>query len=586
MQRSHPTPIRHIATAAITVFALLVAPSCGGGNSSEGPADSASPADEQAGSKNESIWGVAPSSATSKTPATWLPSMAGAGVTTVRNFHAAPNDDQLTPITAAGMTVVGFLMWSTAANRPGADWTLPVDDLDGWRAYVTDQVKRYKGKVKYWEIWNEPPNFTKDTSPASYGKVVAAAYDAAKAADPSVQLGLAAKSNHVNYLAEAIAAGAADKFDFVTLHPYETAELLPQGWEGQFMSIVPRVRQMLEVMNPAKASVPLWFTEIGISAAPPAERGLGPQGQADALIKIYTMAFAQGVARLYWFEPRDSEGLQMGLTTADGTRRPAWSAMRGLKAALGATPRYVGWTQPDNAWYGFVFRGPQGVVLSAWSRAGESTTLRLGSEVRVVNPRTGASTTTRTPSITDAPILLIAPNGSNQARKWLDEAQANDGKTFPWNGDHSASTSVQLEPGAKPAGVFMKNPPPTTVVNGVAEASLEGTIGACFAVDPTFLSYAYKTTPIRISATVRGHGIGKPGFFLLYESGAPIASTDVNNLRQADGGSFDIQGTSVQQKTWTVPDARFIGLYGYHFCFYSPSLEQSHFSVQRVTVSR
>lgn len=528
----------------------------------------------------ESPWGVAPSAALSYNPDAWLPAMADAGITTVRGFHSAPNADGLTPITAAGMSVVGFLQWSS-----GPVYALPANDLRGWHRYVTAQVRRYKGRVKYWEVWNEPPNFTADQSPLSYAKVVAVAFDAAKAVDPNVQIGLAAKSNHVNWLAESIAAGAAGKYDFVTLHPYEVASLLPQGWEGQFMAIAPRVRAMLRDKDPDKAAVPVWFTEIGFNAATPAADGVGPQRQGDALAKIYTMALAQHVARTYWFDPSDSEGLTMGLTTADGTRRPAWHALRSLNTHLGARPRYVGWTQPGNAYYGFVFRGPQGVALSAWTRAGQPAVLTLASDVTVVDPRTGTTTTSRTPTLTDAPAILVAPAGSAQARQWLSEAAASSGKPFPWNGDHSASASVQLTAGAMPKGVFMKDAPVATVVNNTPEFNLEGRNGPCFAVDPAFLPL-YAATPIRITVVLRGHGNGDPGFNLRYESDALIASADGNGLVPSGEGWFRVVGTSFHEKTWSVPNARFVGMYGYNFCLDSDGPAHSQFSIRQVTVSR
>jgi len=524
-------------------------------------------------------WGVAPSAALTYNPEAWLPAMAEAGAASVRGFHSTPDLDRSTPITSAGMSVVGILQWSS-----GGVHSLPVNDLAGWRRYVTAQVSRYQGRIKYWEVWNEPPNFTADKSPASYAKVVAAAFDAAKAVDPAVQIGLAAKSNHVNWLAESIAAGAAGKFDFVTLHPYEVAALLPQGWEGQFMAIVPRVRAMLRERNPDKADVPVWFTEIGFPATPPAGGGDGAQLQADMLVKIYTMALAQGVARTYWFDPSDSEGLTMGLTRADGARRPAWQALRSLRGALGARPAYAGWIQPGNAFYGFVFEAPQGVALVAWSRAGQSTPLALASDVDVIDPRTGSATRGATPTVSDAPSILIAAADSAQARQWLGEAAGSRDRPFAWNGDHGASSSVQMTAGDAPDGVFMVNPPPVTVVGGVAEFDLEGKRGACFAVDPAFLPYA--TTPIRISVELRGHGRGSPGFNLKYESDASIAKADANGLVNSREGWFRIDRSAFFEKTWTLPNARFVGMYGYNFCLDADSPAHSGFSIRRVTVSR
>ena len=309
--------------------------------------------------------------------------------------------------------------------------------------------------------------------------------------------------------------------------------------------------------------------------------------QADVLVKIYAMAFAQGVGRVYWFDPSDSEGLSMGLTTADGAKRPAWFAMRSMSTYLGPEPSYVGWTQPGGAWYGYVFQGPEGVVLAAWTRPGESVALSLVSESKVVDPRTGATTFTHAPTLTGAPSLLVAPAGSPQATQWLADAASNVGKPFPWNGDHSAVRSVQLTAGSPGDGVFIAAPLAPTLVNNVAEFNVEGTIGACFAVDPTFVSYAYATTPLQITAQVRGHGTGSPGFELRYESNAPIASTDVNNLKEVSTGWFAIRGTAFYEKTWSLSDARFVGLYGYNFCFYAPDpAKNGGFSIRQVTVRR
>jgi hypothetical protein len=86
------------------------------------------------------------------------------------------------------------------------------------------------------------------------------------------------------------------------------------------------------------------------------------------------------------------------------------------------------------------------------------------------------------------------------------------------------------------------------------------------AVDPAILSYG--TAPIRITAVVRGHGSGDSGFNLKYESDVPIAAAGGDGLVGSSNGWFHIDGTTFYEKTWIVPNARFIGMYGYH----SPSI--------------
>jgi len=538
------------------------------------PAPPAAPA--PSGHTRDDPWGVAPSAALAQAPEAWATAMAQAGVATVRGFSPSTAADHLKPLTDADLGVTGVLQWSSASPA-----TLPAKDLDGWRRYVTGMVTRYKGRVRYWEVWNEPPNFTADVSPASYGAVVAAAYDAAKAVDPSVQIGLAGKSNHVNWLAQSIDAGAAGKFDFVALHPYEQAALLPQGWEGPFMGIVPRVRTMLRDKNPAKADVPVWFSEIGVPVS--ARTGQSAQDQADALTKIYTLSLAQGVARVYWFSPRDSEGMTLGLATPDGSKRPSYAALRSLSGTLGARPSYLGWTQPDGV-YGFVFDAPQGTVLCAWAHPDQTRTLTFASAVTVVDPRSGASRQATSVTLTDAPLLLVAPTGSGPAQQWRHAAAANAGRAFAWHGDHGGATSVSLTAGGEPQGVAMLSPPAVTVAGGTSEFNLQGRAGASFAVDPAFLSYT--TTPIRISIVLRGHGKGDPGFNLKYESNAPLSTSDGNGLVAASDGWHHVASTSFYEKSWVIRNPRFVGLYGYNFVLDTDGPSHARFSIQKVTVSK
>jgi len=275
--------------------------------------------------RDDSPWSVSPSAALSLDPASWVQDMIAAGVRSVRGFSRPE------PIAAAGLGLTGILTVPNAQARQ----TFPIDDLPGYRRYVTREVTRYKGIVRYWEVWNEPPNFSEDQSPASYARIVAAAYDAAKAVDPTVQIGLSAKSVHLGFMAEALDAGARGKYDYITLHPYETASLLQDNWEGPFLGIVPTLRTMLKDKDPARAKVPVWFTEIGVEVAEQGRQGVSLAEQADLLVKIYAMSLAQGVTRVSWFAPRDSEGTTHGLSWANGERKPAFNAYETITQSLG-----------------------------------------------------------------------------------------------------------------------------------------------------------------------------------------------------------------------------------------------------------
>jgi glutathione S-transferase len=107
-----------------------------------------------------------------------------------------------------------------------------------------------------------------------------------------VQIGLAAQSHYIDWLAQTLDAGAADHFDYVTVHRCEILGLIEQGWQAEPVSIVPTLRKMLADKNPPKKDVPIWFTEIGepvsgpITAGPHSGvarcRSIGPDLHASA----------------------------------------------------------------------------------------------------------------------------------------------------------------------------------------------------------------------------------------------------------------------------------------------------------------
>ena len=270
-----------------------------------------------------SPFGIGACNQTSQELEKWIPQMEEIGVHVMRTCRVmwggvepaegkwdwAEVDRQMKYLDDHHLEFGGLLLGSPGWNTKDKPGSLPVNNLAGWSAYVSETVKHCKDKVKYWEVWNEPPNFTgKDQTPADYAKIVVASYDAAKAADPHCLVGLAAKSAHVNYLEQVIKAGAKGHYDYIVLHPYEVLDGVASnaGTEPVYMNIVPVVRKMLAAQDPAKANVPVIFTELGCEA----KKGEGVQ--AHALIKAYTMGIAQGVACIHWFEGMDGDSGPMG----------------------------------------------------------------------------------------------------------------------------------------------------------------------------------------------------------------------------------------------------------------------------------
>jgi len=518
--------------------------------------------------------------------ARWVPQMEAIGI---RNYRAAQTlwgavepaegqwrwdalDTQMAYLREHRLAFGGLLLGNPRWNSLDQPGTLPVNNLAAWSRYVSAVVGHAKGSIRDWEVWNEPPNFTgKNQTPADYARIVVAAYDAAKAADPSCRIGLAAKSAHLSYLEQVIQAGAKGHYDYITLHPYELLDGVANdaGTEPLFMNIVPVTRKMLAAQDPAKADVPVVFTELGVDA----KKGLSTQ--AGALVKAYAMGIAQGVSAIHWFEGRDGDSGPMGLLDAKGAPRPAYEAMRRMIQQLGPRPTYLGWVLLDGRHHGFAFQGPAGPVIVAWAQGKTRSPLSFAAPTKVVDALTGEPCA----ELTTVPVFVLDPPAA-----LLREAAAHRGKPLAWGGDFSAAPAVSLrytEGREEANGLHALSGDAVAgavaIYGGSARAGgIPG--GNVFAVDPGFLSYS--TEPIEITVVVRRNEANdNAGFKLVYES--------TTGLRMATGGWYTVPDNQRWHvKRWRLTDARFVNYWGYNFSLDSDGPKFSKYYLQSVTVTK
>lgn len=520
----------------------------------------------------------------------WIPQMEAIGLRYYRTAHTGWGevergqgqfdfknlDEQMDYLAKHQMTFGGILIGTPSWNKLDKPGSLPVNNLAGWSAYVTAVVRHSKERIKRWEVWNEPPNFTgKNQTPEDYAKIVVSAYDAAKAADPACQVGLAAKSCHVNYLEQVIKAGAKDHFDYITLHPYEILDgvISGAGTEPVYMNIVPCVRKMLAVQNPAKKEVPIIFTELGC------EVKKGADVQAFAVIKAYTMGIAQGVSCIQWFEGMDGDSGPMGLLDGKAVPRPCYRAMEQMILHLGEHPKYRGWVLLKEKHYGFIFDGAKGSVLVTWGRKGTSDEISFGKEVSLVNPLTGEVRKSDKLALDAAPMFIL-----NVPDALLKQAAAGKGKPLPWGGDFSKADSISI---TMEAGKQSENGLHTLSGEALAEAVVAyggsaraGSVpgGNVFVVDPGFSSYT--TEPLEITAVVRRNEANdNSGFKLDYES--------TTGLKTAKLGWYTVPDNKQWHTVkWQIDDAQFVNYWGYNFSLNSDGNTYNKYFLQSVTVTK
>ncbi len=518
----------------------------------------------------------------------WVPQMAAIGLTAYRSPQAGwgaletkPGewsweafDQQMDYLDEHGFEFGCLLIGNPSWNEVDPPGHLPVNNIEGWSNYVTQVARRVQGRTTRLEVWNEPPNFTgKDQTPADYAKIVVAAYRAAKAVDPAFQIGLAAKSAHINYLEQVILAGAKDHFDFVVLHPYEVLDGVADhaGTEAVFCHIVPTLRRMLAARNPAKRDVPVIFTELGVDA----RKGLGPQ--AHALVKAYTMSMAQGVECLQWFEGRDGDSGPLGLLDREGLPRPAYHALANMIRHLGPYPEYLGWTRLGGRGPAFAFEGADGVVLVAWGAPGSPTVVEFADDIRVVDPPTGTIRTRRSWSLDVRPVFLL-----DVPDELVAEARENRDRPLDWGHDAADAREVSIEFGETVTERGLRTRSGAHVAQAVVAyggSARAGNVpgGNAFIVDPAFLSY--DAVPIEIEVEVRRNpDNANAGFKLVYES--------------TDG--FKTAGhwyTIPDNQQWhtmrrRIDDPQFVNYWGFNFLLESDGDQYNKYLIRRVTVRK
>ena len=188
-----------------------------------------------------------------------------------------------------GMEIIARL------DRP-PDWTRqdntykerPPDDFEDYGDFVYEFVKRYKGRINYIQIWNEPNIFpewgNQAVDPAQYVELLKIAYRRAKEANPNVfvldaplaitlgephpDTGKWRSMNDLQFLEEMYKAGVGDYFDIHSANAFgmdRPPEDPPDPEVLNFQRVLLH-RQIMEEYGDKNKAV--WFNEYGWNAAP------------------------------------------------------------------------------------------------------------------------------------------------------------------------------------------------------------------------------------------------------------------------------------------------------------------------------
>jgi len=240
------------------------------------------------------------------------------------------------------INILGLLHYSTDWASACGKWNCPPKEYKPFVNYTAKVISRYKERVKYWEVWNEPDSATYWSSQdglKSYCALLKQVYIAAKNIDPDCKIlngGLANGLASVNHLYD---NGVKDYFDILNIHIFENP-LNPVSIKA--VTAYPKLAYKVMSRN-GDGNKKIWLTEIG---CPGVKRGLkvknwwmgknpDEQKQAAWVKKVYTNLLREGyVDKVFWAFFRDCKGHwnngvdYFGLVRWDFSKKPSFQTYK------------------------------------------------------------------------------------------------------------------------------------------------------------------------------------------------------------------------------------------------------------------
>lgn len=196
--------------------------------------------------------------------------------------------------------------------NPG--YALPPRDMADWEEYVRRVVSRYKGRIKYYELMNEPHftevdrgwRSTRDFPVATMVEMARIASNVIKELDPEAKLVSMSPSGGLNGVRRVDAflkAGGGKHIDIVGFHFYsEGPEQIPE--------LVLALRKVMA--NNGQSHLDIWNTESGFyidgpdkphgtGRKPDGETLYSPEMGAAVVSRALTLGAAAGLRRFYWY---------------------------------------------------------------------------------------------------------------------------------------------------------------------------------------------------------------------------------------------------------------------------------------------
>lgn len=331
----------------------------------------------------------------------------------------------------AGMAILGMFdggpLWATQKPNPMGGYFASYNKVDApgaideWKVYIDRLVSHYKGKIDYWEVWNEPygGGFTPGSTDI-YGNLLKAQYPVAKKANPnSVIVGMDTYRSFDDFTDGAMKiAGGSSSYDEFSFHDYYGAAY------GGPKSVAAQDAAYFDAFERKYGHVtPRWITE---SAPTDGVQSLyWPVGKEQDTRIQYTQAvrfdvteIGAGVQHIFYYSLHGSPGFgETSLTGLEHDRTiRSITAARAVLASLIDGAKSLGRTEPLSGVDSYRFERADGSsVRVLWSYDGNDHVVSVRKGNRVLDAIGNPLPTAGSVSVGREPVYVLGTD--KQAKK-------------------------------------------------------------------------------------------------------------------------------------------------------------------------
>lgn len=295
-----------------------------------------------------------------------------------------------------GMQVLGMMdgapRWASTKPREGywGIWHIPdaPGALDSWERYCGRVAEHYKGRIDFWEVWNEPWGewfLGAGGQPELYAELMARAHRALHKANPNGTLiGVDTTAGFDDkWTIPVLSKAGTDNLDALSFHEYNDAL-----FGGPASIPAQRARVLNGLMQKYGAPRPIWDTEGGLfgvgSWYAPVTGGMAPEIQGAYMVRYDVAMMGAGVRKSFLYAMHSDSpmgGIETRTTEVGDIIKP----ILGARAVLASMVDGAGTPRRDEPAAGIDrYTFPNGVQV-LWSFDGQDHALNIPPRMRALD---------------------------------------------------------------------------------------------------------------------------------------------------------------------------------------------------------